>query len=563
MCVALKPVRPPPRQRRAADLAIRAEQIRLIYSSPIVLVFNLVNAAVAAGLLRKLYPVEAIVAWLGLFALLIPARLVAWRRFHQAKPKPEAMQAWAMAATAGAAATGLLWGLLGTVFFVTAEPVYYVFAIFALGGMTAGSALKDSAYLPSFYGFVAPAIAPTVAALMARGGVLFDTMGLMLVAFTIVLVMVGRGNNSWINDSIRLRIDQAVLNADLQKATAQMAENLEALRRHQRDMASIAKLSDFLQACQSRDEAYPVISSAAKRLFPGASGALALLNPETQELETLARWGATRTLSDSFPLDDCWALRTGQVYEVGGPEEGAQCRHFETAPPGPYICLPLNVLGETTGVLHLSVPAGATIDEDTHRLLMGFGDVIKLSLSNLKLRESLSEQALRDPLTGVYNRRYLAETLPREIRRARRDRARLSVAMLDVDHFKAFNDAFGHGAGDLVLKEVGTFLNRSLRAGDIACRYGGEEFLLVLAECDAHEAHARLAQICTDIKLKTFAFRKQLLPNITVSVGIAEMGDGLTSAEPLIAAADQALYKAKAEGRDRIEVFGGGKVAAA
>lgn len=544
-------------------MAIFAEQVRLVFSSPVILLFNLVNAGIAAALLWKLYPPSVIPGWLGLFAVAIPARLWIWRRFHARKPKPDEMRPWALAATAGAVATGLLWGMLGSVFFLTAEPVYYVFVIFVLGGMTAGSALKDSAYLPSFYGFVGPAIAPTVAALMARGGLFFDEMGLMLVAFTIVLVMVGRGNNSWITDSIRLRIDQAVLNDDLQRATSQMAANLEALRRHQRDMASIAKLSDFLQACQSRDEAYPVIASAAHRLFPRDSGALALLNGESQELETVARWGDSHILSDGFPVEDCWALRTGQTYETGGSEDGAQCRHFKEPPTGAYICLPLNVLGETTGLLHLAAPTGEAIDEDTHRLMMAFGDVIKLSLSNLKLRESLSEQALRDALTGVFNRRYLNETLPREIRRARRDGTSLAVALLDLDHFKTFNDSYGHGAGDLVLKEVGAFLNRSLRAGDIACRYGGEEFLLVMAECDANEAHARLAQICTDIKLKTFAFRRQLLPNVTMSVGIAEMGDGLTAAEPLITAADQALYKAKAEGRDRIEIYRSGKAHAA
>lgn len=541
---------------------MRAEQIRLIYSSPIILVFNLVNAAVAAALLWPLYPHQAVAAWLGLFAVVIPARVVAWRQFQLAKPKPEAMRPWAAAATAGAVATGLLWGMLGSVFFFDTSPVFYVFVIFALGGMAAGSALKDSAYLPSFYGFVAPAVAPTVAALMYRGGLMFDEMGLMLVGFTIVLVLVGRGNNSWINDSIRLRIDQAVLNADLQRATSQMAENLETLRRHQRDMASIAKLSDFLQACQSRDEAYPVIAGAARRLFPAESGALALVN-ESQELETISRWGEDQILADSFPVEDCWALRTGQVYEAGGPDDGAQCRHFKRRPKGAYICLPLNVLGETTGLLNLSARPGQEIDEDTHRLMMGFGDVIKLSLSNLKLRESLSEQAIRDPLTGIFNRRYLSETLPREIRRARRDDTHLTIALLDVDHFKAFNDTYGHGAGDVVLKEVGSFLNRSLRAGDIACRYGGEEFLLVLAECDAHEAGARLAQICADLKLKTFAFRKQRLPNITVSVGIAEMADGLNAADPLITAADQALYAAKSAGRDRIETYGSGKIAAA
>jgi diguanylate cyclase (GGDEF)-like protein len=258
-----------------------------------------------------------------------------------------------------------------------------------------------------------------------------------------------------------------------------------------------------------------------------------------------------------FVLDDCWALRTGQAHAVNDTYHGAQCRHFSSLPSGPYQCLPLTVHGETTGLLHINTAAGATIDENLHRLMLTIGDVIKLSLSNLRLRETLREQAMRDQLTGLFNRHYLAETLPREIHRARRLKQPLTVAMLDIDHFKMFNDLYGHDAGDQVLRELGVTLREAARANDIACRYGGEELLLALPECDLIAAHARLKQICLQIKQKKFTFRGAILPAVTISVGLSQMDDELASADELITAADQALYAAKKAGRDRIELFSG------
>jgi diguanylate cyclase (GGDEF)-like protein len=187
--------------------------------------------------------------------------------------------------------------------------------------------------------------------------------------------------------------------------------------------------------------------------------------------------------------------------------------------------------------------------------MLAFGDVVKLSLSNLELRETLSKQAMRDQLTTLFNRHYLAETLPREIYRAQRNHMTLCLSMLDIDHFKVFNDAYGHDAGDVILRELGALLGGSLRASDIACRYGGEEFLLVLPDCDLNGARARLRQIRLEIKRKTIVFHGQALPSVTMSVGLAQLGGDLASADALITAADEALYAAKRNGRDRIEIF--------
>jgi diguanylate cyclase (GGDEF)-like protein/PAS domain S-box-containing protein len=330
---------------------------------------------------------------------------------------------------------------------------------------------------------------------------------------------------------------------------------ITVLQRHERELALITKLNDVLQACNSRDEAFPIVAAAANDLLPGTNGALALVASRMLEAETVAQWGPDQAMLPYFSLDECWALRTGQMREVDGADKGAVCRHFKSTPNGPYICLPLTIHGETTGLLYLNVGASGVIDEDLRRLLSLFGNVIKLSLSNLKLRDTLLERAIRDPLTGLFNRRYLDETLMRELHHAGRGKTPLCVAMLDIDNFKIFNDENGHEAGDEVLKAVGEILKNSTRVSDIACRFGGEEFVLILNDVDSPTALRHVEQICREIKRKQIICNGKSLYAVTVSAGLAEAPAHGASPEELLRAADKALYEAKSAGRDRVVVF--------
>jgi diguanylate cyclase (GGDEF)-like protein/PAS domain S-box-containing protein len=342
---------------------------------------------------------------------------------------------------------------------------------------------------------------------------------------------------------------------EIAKLNEQLATTVDTQRRQGADQAAIARLSDVLQSCRTTSEAYPIVAAAAGRLFPKMSGVFARLDSGTRQVFRTAQWGPDPRCLPVFATDDCWALRTGEPFEVDGPDAVPQCQHFSAPPPGQSLCLPLSVRGETRGLLHLESAPGVAFDDDMRRLAQSFGDVVKLSLSNLNLRDTLAEQALRDPLTGLFNRRYLDEALPREISRAQRGRTQLTVAMLDIDHFKRFNDEHGHDAGDLVLSEIGALLRDDVRGGDIACRYGGEEFVIVLPECDLSAALVRLTQIADAAKRKTLQFLGVTLPRVTLSIGVAGFGPFLPDADRLITAADKAMYLAKGNGRDRIEVF--------
>jgi len=214
--------------------------------------------------------------------------------------------------------------------------------------------------------------------------------------------------------------------------------------------------------------------------------------------------------------------------------------------------------GEVLALLHVSPNRGITSDEtipEAHNaLLRDFTEPIALALSNLKLRDTLRQQSIRDPLTGLFNRRYLEETLTIEMERARRHNGRFSIIMLDLDHFKRFNDTHGHEAGDAVLQVLGGFLQRHVRGEDIACRYGGEEFTLVLPDTSLEIAHQRADQLCEGIRVLNVDFRNQILGPLTFSIGIATFPNHGDSGEMVLQAADLALYQAKSQGRDRVVV---------
>ncbi|HXN49471.1 MAG TPA: GGDEF domain-containing protein, partial [Bryobacteraceae bacterium] len=229
---------------------------------------------------------------------------------------------------------------------------------------------------------------------------------------------------------------------------------------------------------------------------------------------------------------------------------------------GPSVCIPLIANGLTTGILSIQDddPPHPIPDQEVdarafarrRHLAATVAEHIALAMANLSLRESLRSQAVRDPLTGLYNRRYMQEFLERELHSARRKHRSLAVLMLDLDHFKRYNDNFGHAAGDKALAAVGEALMRSVRAEDVACRYGGEEFTLVLPECSLQQATLRAEQIRTRLKEYHPLNDGQPVDSLSVSIGVAAFDETTDRVDLLLNFADEALYEAKRAGRDRV-----------
>jgi diguanylate cyclase (GGDEF)-like protein len=212
------------------------------------------------------------------------------------------------------------------------------------------------------------------------------------------------------------------------------------------------------------------------------------------------------------------------------------------------LCVPMMAHGDVVGLLHLRHGSGP-VDP---RLPGAIADQVALSIANLKLRDTLRSQSIRDPVTSLFNRRYLEETLEREVRRAARGRQSIGLILIDLDRFKLLNDTHGHQAGDLVLQDFGAFLNRSIRGGDVACRYGGEEFVLVLPESALTSTAARAESLRAEFRTVRFTFAGQPIGPVTFSAGVAAYPDHGATASDLLSAADGALYQSKHNGRDRV-----------
>jgi diguanylate cyclase (GGDEF)-like protein/PAS domain S-box-containing protein len=322
--------------------------------------------------------------------------------------------------------------------------------------------------------------------------------------------------------------------------------------------ALLAKMGDLLQSCTNLKEAFAIVLSFAPKMFPQLRGAVILLNASRSLLEVVGSWADCQLSSSVFEPDSCWALRTGHRYEVLAGDHAMTCGHAASV-TSPYVCIPIQAQGEALGVIHFQAADDIREISGSELSLAGtFAEQTGLSIANIRLREALRNQSIRDALTGLFNRRYLEETLEREVHRTARANQALSVTMMDVDHFKSFNDTFGHAAGDAVLHEIGVFLHRNTRADDIACRYGGEEFVLIMPNADAEATRIRIEQIRLGVKELRIMYGNKPLGPITVSAGIATFPAHGSSSQQIMSAADAALYEAKKGGRDCVVVAEGG-----
>ena len=349
----------------------------------------------------------------------------------------------------------------------------------------------------------------------------------------------------------------------LQGSNDKLTLSVEELEQHNTKMILLNEMGDLLQSCSTAEEAYTIIGQLGQRLFQEESGALYMINNSKNIVETAVVWGPHPPEQDLFTLDECWALRRGRVHLLNESGLELPCPHLKGRPLLAALCIPMTAQGEIMGILHLqsiSTPSNqlgwekAAISEIQLQLAEAMSGTVALALANLKLRTSLFHQSIRDPLTDLFNRRYLEETLEREIHRAARLQRCVAVIMLDIDHFKQFNDTFGHEAGDALLRELGVFLKKQIRGGDFACRYGGEEFALIFPEVSLKDIRQRTEKLREEIKNLSVQYNGRTLESITLSLGVALFPDHGTTGKILLQAADAALYEAKHNGRDRVVI---------
>lgn len=366
------------------------------------------------------------------------------------------------------------------------------------------------------------------------------------------------GNRRAVLVAVHDLTDQKRAEESLRQAHESLAQSVNELKRREADLRQLGTAAEMLQSCHTSDEAYLMVSELLPQIFPDYSGCLYAIKASRDLVEGVAQWGDYRAKESFFSPDDCWALRRGRTHLVEGGK-GPRCKHA-AATLSSTLCIPMMAQSDSIGVLHLIPRAPADWETQTHiplpfqNLAKAAADQIALALSNIRFREALQHQSIRDPLTMLFNRRYMEESLERELHRAKRNQSALAVVMLDVDHFKRFNDTFGHQAADKMLGLLGRHLQSSVRLEDIVCRYGGEEFVLILPSTGMDEAVRRTRQLQEGTRRLRIDGDAGAAAHITVSAGVAVFPLHGNDSETLLGAADRALYDAKQSGRDCIAV---------
>jgi diguanylate cyclase (GGDEF)-like protein len=293
-------------------------------------------------------------------------------------------------------------------------------------------------------------------------------------------------------------------------------------------------------------------------LLPESSGALCVTASSRNVVEVVSTWGEPSIAEQVFKPQDCWGLRRGKVHASDNGSASLRCSHLSAELPRHTLCVPMMAHGETLGLLYVDTGRNGNHAQGegdfaaSEQLARSLAEQASLALANLRLREVLRVQSVRDPLTNLYNRRYFEESLQRELARAARKQTPVGLMMLDIDHFKRFNDQYGHDAGDAVLRSFAHMLHSQLRAEDVVCRYGGEEFAVVMPEAPVEACLLRAEQLGVVTRKVIAQLRGQPLEPISISIGVACYPMNGDTGEALLKAADAALYRAKAEGRDRV-----------
>lgn len=323
-----------------------------------------------------------------------------------------------------------------------------------------------------------------------------------------------------------------------------------------RELSQLGRYGNLLHGCTDLAEILQVSQQLLAQLLPGSAGTIYPLIDGEGLAEATHLWGIhVGNTKMQAHHRDCWALQRKRIHLSHSDAPGSACAHIEL-PEGMDVlssaCIPLTAQGESLGWLYLSTSGHGSFPKLS--VAIAAAEQLALALANLKLRQHLRDLSVRDPLTGLFNRRYLTESLGREMTRCKRRKLPLSVMLLDLDHFKIFNDTLGHPAGDTLLVEFAKLLQKSVRNEDIACRLGGEEFILIMPEMDQEIAIRRANELLEATRTLEVMHDGQMLPQITTSIGISVFPDHSTDANQLISSSDNALYAAKKSGRDRYAI---------
>lgn len=335
-------------------------------------------------------------------------------------------------------------------------------------------------------------------------------------------------------------------------------ENEKAeLKDRNKKIELLIEMSDTMQSCSNSAELINVLCNYCEKILNNSRGIIYILHPSREYLEAKSKWGNPQQKETLITPDQCWALKRSSIYIVNNPKDDLICYHIKSdLPISSYVCTPLMAQNSIFGLLYVETSGVDNKNSEmTPLIINAIAESASISIANVRLRETLSFQSIHDSLTGLYNRRYMEDFLTKEISRSKRNNKEIAILMCDIDHFKEFNDNYGHEAGDIVLKEISSSIQKMTRSSDVVCRYGGEEFLILLFETGLETAKTRAEIIRNSVGHKHVHYKSKSLGSISISIGISVFPlDGIVP-DDLINAADKALFFAKKSGRNKIIVY--------
>lgn len=327
----------------------------------------------------------------------------------------------------------------------------------------------------------------------------------------------------------------------------------ERIRQRTHEIELMHRLANMLAACNNTVEAQQIVSDILPRILGNVNGSVSLMRASRNQLITQLDWGEAWPGSASFAPEECWSLRKGRAHQSNDDFHSLTCGHMHEMDNNQTLCIPLTAHGNTIGIMHLYFGVGdIKIDPITEQLAFSVSEHLGLALANLSLQEKLRSQALSDPLTGLFNRRFFEQKLEEHSMNSATSEQPLSLLMLDLDHFKRFNDNFGHDAGDFVLKEISALLKQSVSEDEIACRLGGEELAILLPHYSMEQATEFGQTLCDAVRSMHLEHKGLSLGQLGVSIGVATYPKPASDTESLVKMADNALYMAKDMGRSRV-----------
>ncbi|MGH1466419.1 MAG: sensor domain-containing diguanylate cyclase [Cognatishimia sp.] len=320
-----------------------------------------------------------------------------------------------------------------------------------------------------------------------------------------------------------------------------------------REVKLLGELNEWLQSSRSIEELFQMVSKFMCHMLPECEGTIYVYSNSRDVLDGSAAWNGGKFKNHIHP-EACWGLRRGRTYTYGTSDVSFICEHAEPHDDSAYFCFPILAHGETVGLMHLKQKQGFDTDTffGTQKLAQMSAEQISMAIANVRMRDQLQEQSIRDPLTGLFNRRHMLDRSRRLLKQYGQHREPVHFIYIDIDHFKIFNDNHGHDAGDIVLRTVGEALSSACDGEELACRLGGEEFLLVWPSLSDQELRQRAEKLRLLVENLSVQYRENRLPKITVSIGIASSPADGSLCQDLLCAADRALYKAKDQGRNQI-----------